>query len=525
MTPTLPPAPTLTPLPSPIASTPAQADLHIGAGDVRLHPDPTLHSGDLVSLEVVVHDGAKLGLKNFPVAVYVNGEELAVERANPYGFSGRLQATFTWVWNTTGLEGAQQLKVVVDPEDQVHRGDENPDNNTLTIPVTLLPARPQLNWHTTESGCCIFNYLSGTAAERDIEIIKTTADAAMEYVEGKLGRKQNSKMVFNLIDRLLGHGGFASDVVTITYIDRDYSGGDLQTVFRHEAAHILDRQGGGQRPILITEGLAVYVTGGHFKLEPFEPRMAGLLALNRYLPLAELADNFYTSQHEIGYLESGAFIQYLVDTYGWERFAQLLGAFQEVAPESAMLDGALRIVYGKTLADMEAEWLAHLRAQPVDPRWQSDVAETIAYYDTVRRYQLAFDPSAYFLTAWTPNIKRAVRENITADYSRHPDAPENIALETLLVEADRALEAGDFDSVARTLQAVNAVLDADGDFTVSPLAADYLALTHSLVAVGYYPQRIRITADAAAITASLPGQPAALADLTLTRVNGLWQMN
>lgn len=524
-TPTIHPTAPVAPTVSAATAAAGASDLYIAAGDVRLHPDPELHSGDFVSLEVIVHDGANRGLKDFPVAVYVGDEKLDVERAEPTGLSGRLQATFTWVWNTTGLEGVQQLKVAVDPNDEVKLGDENPDNNTLEVSVTLLPAAPQPNWQRAESACCIFNYLSGTAAARDIELIKATADEAMTYVEHKLGRQQNGEIIFNLIDRLLGHGGFASDVITITYIDRDYAGGDLQTVFRHEATHVLDRQGGGPRPMLITEGLAVYVTGGHFKLEPLEPRAVDLLALNRYIPLAELADSFYTSQHEIGYLESGAFIQYLVDTYGWERFAKMLGAFQEVQPESAMLDGGLRVVYSKTLAGMEAEWLAHLSAQVVDPRWQRDVADTVAYYDTVRRYQQLFDPSAYFLTAWTPDIKKAVRENITADYSRHPEAPEDIALETLLVEAERALAAGEFDSAERDLDAINAVLTADGDFTVDPLAADYLALTRSAVAAGYAPQRIRITADAATITAALPGQPAALAELTVTRVNGLWQMN
>jgi len=533
LSPTTTPAPTLTPAPTVAVATEiaaptesaATGDLHIAAGDVRLHPDPVLYSGDLVSLEVIVHDGAALGLKNFPVAVYVGDTRLDVGRAGLYGFSGRLQATFTWVWDTTGLEDAHELTVVVDPDDEIQLGDENPDNNTLTIPVMLLPAQPDATWQRTESACCIFNYLSGTPAERDIDLIKTMADEAMDYVKAKLGRQQNGKMVFNLIDRLLGHGGFASDVVTITYIDRDYAGGDLQTVFRHEAAHVLDRQSGGHRPTLITEGLAVYVTGGHFKIEPFQERAVGLLALDRYIPLAELADDFYNSQHEIGYLEGGAFIHYLVETHGWERFADLLGVFQDVQPESAMLDGALRLVYGEALAEMETEWLAHLRAQQVDLRWQRDVANTVAFYDSVRRYQQRLDPSAYFLTAWTPDIKRAVRENITADYSRHPDTPENIALETLLVEADRALAAGDFESVERALEAVNAVLAADGDFTVHSLATDYLALTRSLVAAGYDPQRIRITADDATITATLPGQPGMQADLTLTRVNGLWQMN
>ena len=526
------PQPTLTPTPAPTeTATPEPSDLYIAPGDVVFHPEPVLYSGDLVSFEVFAHDGAAIGLASFPVAVYLGepGEEtkIATARATPYGIGGRLQTTFVWAWDTAGLQGTQLLTFALDPDDEIQIGDENPDNNTLVAPVDLLPSAesPQTRWLTTESECCIFNYLSNSAAERDIELIKATADNAMSYVENKLGRQQQSKMVFNMIDRLLGHGGFASDTITITYIDRDYAGGGLENVFRHEAAHVLDRQGWGDHPTLITEGLAAYVAGGHFKEEPFEPRMIGVLALNQSIPLTELADNFYPSQHEIGYLEGAAFIDYLVATYGWERFVILLGAFQPANTQSAMLDGGLRLVYEKSLAEMEAEWLAYLRARPVDPRWQADIADTVAFYDTVRRYQEAYDPSAHFLNAWIPDIQRAVSENITADYNRHPSTLENIALETMLIEADRQLEAGNYNSTERYLAAVNAVLDAEGNFAADSLATDYLALTASAVDAGYEPQHIRLDAGAATVIASRADQPTVLVELTLTRVDGVWRVN
>jgi hypothetical protein len=526
------PRPTLTPTVAPTeTATPEPTDLYIAPGDVVFHPEPVLYSGDLVSFEVFAHDGAAMGLASFPVAVYLGepGEatKIAESRATPYGIGGRLQTTFVWAWDTASLQGTQLLTFVLDPDDEIQTGDENPDNNTLLVPVNLLPSAesPKTSWLKAESECCIFNYLSNSAAERDIELIKATANKALQYVEGKLGRQQQSRIVFNLIDRLLGHGGFASDTITITYIDRDYSGGGLENVFRHEAIHILDRQGWGEHPTLITEGLATYVAGGHFKEEPFEPRMVGVLALDQSIPLTELADNFYPSQHEIGYLEGAAFIDYLVAAYGWERFMTLLGAFQPADTQSAMLDGGLRLAYDKSLGEMEAEWLAYLRARPVDPRWQADIADTVAFYDTVRRYQQAYDPSAHFLNAWIPDIQRAVRENITADYNRHPSSLENIALETLLIEADRALEAGDYDVAGRRLAAVNAVLDAEGNFAADSLATDYLALTASALDAGYEPQHIRLDSDTATITASLADESAALIELTLTRMDGVWRMN
>lgn len=530
--PTATPRPTVAPT---LAAPATPTDLYISPGDVLIHPEPVLYSGDVVSFEVFAHDGGHKGLSGFPVAVYLGdpaaGKELSQVRAGAYGLGGRLEATFTWVWDTTGLVGAQTLTVVLDPTDEIQIGDEDTANNVLTVPVTLLPRADEppveqsAHWLTSESACCVFRYISGTAAERDIVSIEAAADKAITYVEAGMGRELSSKLTFNLINRLLGHGGFAADTVTISYLDRDYAGGGLENVFRHESTHVLDRQMGGARPSVITEGLATYVAGGHFKNEPFAPRAAGLLAQKHYIPLRQLADDFYNSQHETGYLEGAAFIMYLVDTFGWDRFVTLLGAFQPAPKDSAMLDAGLRLTYNKSLDELEADWLVYLRALPPDARWQTDIADTIDYYDTVRRYQQADDPSAYFLTAWIPDIEQAVRRDITADYSRHPAAPENIALETLLGRAGRAINEGDHATARRCLEAVNAVLEAHGDFAADPLAHDYLLLTRLALESGYEPQRIALDGDSAVVTATRLDGSTALTELKLTRTNGIWRLN
>jgi hypothetical protein len=50
--------------------------------------------------------------------------------------------------------------------------------------------------------------------------------------------------------------------------------------------------------------------------------------------------------------------------------------------------------------------------------------------------------------------------NIVADYLRHPDAPENKAIETLLVAVDESLKAGDYARAGQTLDVVDAALQA-----------------------------------------------------------------
>lgn len=527
LTPTV--APTVAALQTASSSFNAKRDLYIESSDILIHPDNSIYSGDVVSIEAVVHDGAKMSLKGFSVDLYIDSKLISRERASGHGIGQRLAASFEWAWRTTGLGGAHTIQIVVDPDDKIKIGDEDTTNNTASITVSIQPRSDlpfnELNakWIKTENECCIFNYIANSPAARDIESIKSQTNDSVAFVESRLGRKRNTKLIFNFIDRVLGHGGFAGDTITITYMDRDYPAGSFANVVRHETAHILGRSLGKERPIIIEEGFATYITGGHFKPEPFAPRVAGLVALDRYIPLAQLADNFYPAQHEIGYLESAGFIEYLVTTYGWEKFVTLLGAFQQTRNDSAMLDAGLRFTYNKKFSEIESDYLTYLKTQ-TDPRWARDIENTIRYYDTVRLYQKKFDPSAYYLTAWIPDIDRAVRDGITADYQRHPLTPRHIAIETMLIEADRGIDSGDYDLAEQYLNALTKVLAADGDLTVHPLSADYLEIVKQVLASGYEPQRITLNNNVAVIVVKRDNASPSLIQLQVTRVNGAWKL-
>ena len=72
--------------------------------------------------------------------------------------------------------------------------------------------------------------------------------------------------------------GLQSDGIWVSYLDRNYAGSNSEIVFHHEMVHVLDsRLGGELRPTILVEGLAVYLSGGHFKYEPLIPRAAALL--------------------------------------------------------------------------------------------------------------------------------------------------------------------------------------------------------------------------------------------------------
>ncbi|NJN43981.1 MAG: hypothetical protein HC806_04155 [Anaerolineae bacterium] len=195
---------------------------------------------------------------------------------------------------------------------------------------------------------------------------------------------------------------------------------------------------------MFVEGLATYLSGGHFKPEPLLERAAEVVDLDWYLPLAPLADDFYPSQHELSYLEAAALIEYMVDTWGWEKFDEFYRSIEEHPSrlQSAAINQALTVHYEMTFDQLETQFLATLNAFPDSPELEDDVRLTVMFFDTVRRYQQTLDPSAYFMTAWLLGIDELLDSGIVADYVRHPSAPENLALETLLVQADAEMRAG-----------------------------------------------------------------------------------
>lgn len=504
----IPPTATRTGTPTPSATpTALPDDLWLGPSDLRIHPDgEQYYSGDLISFQVYAHRGQEWTsseLLDVGVEIWLgeSGESIVIaEDRVAFHENQDGQVRWEWVWDTTGLTGSQTITVALDPDDEIQIGDEDPDNNVVTRTIDLQP-RDEISgpwagahWAEQSSDCCVFHYITGTAAERDIQQLMDTADEAIAFAGQRLGvEADQSKLDVYLINRVLGHGGFAGDALILSYLDRFYAGGDWTQVFRHEGTHVLDRQLAQVRPTLLTEGLAVYVSGGHFREEPFAERAAALLALDRYIPLPELADNFYPSQHETGYLEAASFVDYLIDRFGWERFKAFYGGIpKRKAGQAALINAGLQEHFGLTLKEAESDWLATLRGVPVVPTQVTDLRLTIRFYETVRRYQRDWDPSAYFLGVWLPAPEEAERRGITADFVRHPADLINVTLETMFVAADRAIDEGRYAEAGVLLDAISAVLDAGGDLQSAPLANQYRTLVEITAAADYEAQQISL---------------------------------
>lgn len=507
--------------PSPVATETVEQpssvvlhDLAIERDDILLLPMPDIYAGDLVTFQVAPNLPRGLAPNEIQVRVLLDGEELLVGNVNYRKLSGDVVGLFQWAWDTTDQEGTHTITIELDPQDQIRINDENPDNNTASLNVIVRPRELLLenqanaSWIDAESECCILHLISGTAAERDVEELKTKVDAAFESAAATLNAPLSSAPYdVYIIDRVIGQGGYAMDNMVVSYLDRDYVGGGLEELLVHEAVHLIDRDFAPDKITFLSEGLAVWVAGGHYQQQDLGQRMAALLELGGYVPINQLIEKFFSVQHEIGYLESASLIGYLVNTYGWQRvreFYSNTSAGDGLTVIDAV-DVNMRAAFGRTLEQIESDWLAYVSSLPRDLNVVEALRTTIRYYDVMRRYQTLYDPTAYYLYAWLPEPAEAAERQTTADFSRHPESETNVALEAMLISANALLWEGQYDRVNGLLDSVNRVLNNDGAF-LDPLARSYLDIVRASARAGYLVQRIELDGNRASVVATRPGR-------------------
>ena len=406
-----PPEPTVTitpsPTPSPLVVVPTTTTIStpIPSSDsftVLYHPDDMLYVGDQVSIEVVSPPGVSVKDSHLQVQVDPpNGPLLGQVNFSAWGIQGRDQATLLWSWDTSDQDpGIHTLSFSIQPQ-----------GITWTEQVTLLPysdmppSQADAAWTSTQTQCCTVFYITNTASERDISTLTTMIDEQAKLSIEEMGSDFTQPITVTILPRLLGHGGFSSDEISVSYLDRNYAANSWEMVVHHEMVHDIDgKLGGDFRPTILVEGLAVYMAGGHYKPEPLMPRTAALLEgyLNWYIPLKTLTNDFYASQHEIGYMEGASLIEFMVKTYGWDAFSAFYRDIHinEGESQSDAINTALKVHFSITFDQLEQDFLTALDQEADTSAWVEDVRFTITNYDTLRRYQQLLDPSAYFRTAW-----------------------------------------------------------------------------------------------------------------------------
>ncbi len=349
-----------------------------------------------------------------------------------------------------------------------------PSWQTLCITPTVESPAIDFTWGLSESQDFRFYYVPGSAAQRDLYQLGPLAEAALAETKDILNVEYDGQMSIYLVPRVFWQGAaaYADKVQLISYLDRNYSGVETWSYFTHEGTHALaqdlpqPKENGGGPDGVLTEGLAVWASGGHYRREPIDAWAAVTAASDEYLPLADLrAGPFYDFQHEVSYLEAASFVKYLVERYGLDTLKDL---YSQATGDETRDEDLVQHLFGSGYAELEAGWLDHLdsvRPTPDQARlWQLEVRS----FELMRRYETEFDPDARLLPAKPP--QEWPSDTLTIFLTRS-NKPVNLVLETALIAARERLRSGDFDGAAALLDDVEASLDGEGDMSRPSLEA------------------------------------------------------
>jgi hypothetical protein len=487
----------------------ASQDLTISVEDIQLFPVSTIISGDRVTIQIQPNVPEGITVENVPVEIYIDEQSVVNDTLDQRNWGGKAQGIYEWVWDTSGLAGVHEIRILLDSQDLIQEGDEDPTNNEVktTIRVGKLAERPleerNASWISAETDCCHVHALTRTAAYRDFPELLVMVDSAISEASSRLGVFPEDKIDIYFIERTIGQGGYAGTEMVIVYNDRPFIGGELYELLVHESIHIIDRQFAPQRTKFLAEGIAVWAAGGHYNEQDLQQRAAALLAINEFIPLAELANDFYPAQHEIGYLEAGAFVDYLVGEYGWPDVREFYSntSVSDGATEAKALDVNLQRYFNTSLAELEAAWLAELQTYSPNENEIAELRTTIRYYETARAYQELYDPTAYFRTAWLPHPDEVIEFGNAADFLRQPDTETNFTMELMLRSAYDAITEADYSRANVILESIERFVNQENG-TADPLVANYQNIVHTVVAFGYEPQKVTLSGEVAEVLAT-----------------------
>lgn len=155
-----------------------------------------------------------------------------------------------------------------------------------------------------------------------------------------------------------GEGRGVSVLGEVVYSDTAMVSADVATldIARHEVAHIVTRQatkGPFEVPGWLNEGISVYSQSR--MLSNQEAALNSAIERDAVLTYRELnssASGGSGSTVSLYYAQSGSIVRFLVETYGAEKFAELLRTFKD----GSTTDKAFETVYGFDQLGMENAW-------------------------------------------------------------------------------------------------------------------------------------------------------------------------
>ena len=226
----------------------------------------------------------------------------------------------------------------------------------------LGPSAPDANWHVYDSVHFSLYARPNSFAELNASRLADVLEDQYTHTLGVLDVRYGGR-VSGFLYQSPGDGGYESGRSGTAYPDTGAFGAvctppldeSLFSMLSHEANHVLIRGALGHPGThFVNEGLATAVRSERY--HPFGRHFiyAWTKSHRAQLPsLADLsADDQWTSRpQEITYTTSASFLAYLLDIYGPQPLKQIYNA------RSSEFADRIRSAYGKSLQDLEADWL------------------------------------------------------------------------------------------------------------------------------------------------------------------------
>ena len=219
----------------------------------------------------------------------------------------------------------------------------------------------------TETEHYVFRYAPGSLAEREIEAIVAEQERAYAKLVDLFGFEMSQRIEYLLtaspeengaaLGELFGMEPCPTNGLAIgpNYVLGAYCK-EAKAVGAHEVAHLFSYQLCMPKCELLSEGLAMYADGS-FWGKPNEDWVCDFLNNGAYVSLRELTsdERFYAHPSQITYPIAGAFVGFLMEELGRERF------FAEVYPSDAPMFETLSQMFQTPAEAVEESFLQHIR--------------------------------------------------------------------------------------------------------------------------------------------------------------------
>jgi len=243
--------------------------------------------------------------------------------------------------------------------------EEKPEpKGPFSLDLTMRISYRGNEFKTKESEHFIYFYHSGSKVEEELDTIVEERERAFEKIIGELGIERKEKVRLFLFpssrEKTFYTGSIGSGLDSLPWTIIEVYNREIRLDPWHELTHIISGSLNRDPSSLFSEGLAVYMVA-HMSGEQkqIDEQVVRFRNDGELFPLSELIGleiGSRRSKPAISYPQAGSFVKYLVERYGMERFKRLYsGVCQTQGSEER--DGAILQAYGKSLTELEAEWI------------------------------------------------------------------------------------------------------------------------------------------------------------------------